>query len=257
MDDTKQVKHLGQPEADSMLERRLQDLVELTNQEACAFNGDRGFCISTSFALCHVLQQLGFDSRPLRIEAAVFPDDRRLGGTGLGRSIRSAAAPGTWSGHLAVVIGDEWLLDATIDQANNDEWPPAARVGPIVVRLTKKFWTERGCVFIRVGESLVRFSLFPRQIGFTYAGEARPSRWLPLAQGILTVLEKRGGRPLEGECKQEKMVMKKGDDQAVLTRIDPSKGYVKGNTAVVSLYAHRLKGDATAAEHRRIADQLS
>ena len=51
--------------------------------------------------------------------------------------------------------------------------------------------------------------------------------------------------------------MKKDDDLPVLTRIDPHKGFVEGNTAVVSQYADRLKGDATAAEHRRIADRLS
>ena len=51
--------------------------------------------------------------------------------------------------------------------------------------------------------------------------------------------------------------MKKDDALPVVTRIDPHKGYVKGNTAVVSQYDDRLKGDATAAEHRRIADRLS
>ena len=48
------------------------------------FSGSRDTCILTSFALHDVLQRLGYSSRPLRIEAAVFPDDRKLYGTILG-----------------------------------------------------------------------------------------------------------------------------------------------------------------------------
>ena len=91
----------------------LQDLVVLTNAEAFACNGSRDTCISTSFALCHVLQQLDYNARPLRVEAAVFPDDRKVYGTLLGRPSRQAAEPGMWYGHLAVAIDKEWLLDAT------------------------------------------------------------------------------------------------------------------------------------------------
>jgi hypothetical protein len=51
------------------------------------------------------------------------------------------AEPGMWHGHLAVAIGDAWLLDATLDHANKpDEWPPEAFVGPVVVKLNEKFW---------------------------------------------------------------------------------------------------------------------
>jgi hypothetical protein len=168
----------------------LQDLVVLTNAEAFACNGSRDTCISTSFALSHVLQQLDYNARPLRVEAAVFPDDRKVYGTLLGRPSRQAAEPGMWYGHLAVAIDKEWLLDATIDQANKDEWPAGAHVGPIVVWLTAEFWTSdfwtaSACVFVQVGESRVRFCKFPRQNGFARTDEARPSRWRPLADRIL------------------------------------------------------------------------
>lgn len=37
-------------------------------------------------------------------------------------------------------------------------------------------------------------------------------------------------------------------------RIDPSKGYIKGNVAIVSWRANRIKNNGTAEEHRKIAD---
>lgn len=42
-----------------------------------------------------------------------------------------------------------------------------------------------------------------------------------------------------------------------LDRIDSSKGYVKGNVAVISLKANILKRDGTAEEHARIAVWMS
>jgi hypothetical protein len=38
-----------------------------------------------------------------------------------------------------------------------------------------------------------------------------------------------------------------------LDRLDPTKGYVRGNVTVISLRANRIKTDATAEEHERIA----
>jgi hypothetical protein len=60
-------------------------LVAITNRVAFEFNESRDTCILTSFALHDALQRLGYNSRPLRIEAAVFPDDPKLIGTILGR----------------------------------------------------------------------------------------------------------------------------------------------------------------------------
>jgi hypothetical protein len=112
----------------------LQQLVTTANQVAARFNGSRSTCVLTSYALCEVLQRLGYTSRPLRIEAAVFPDDRKFCGTILGgwTGSRRSASPGKWWGHLAVVVKDDWLLDPTLDQANKKEWPRTMRVGVAV-----------------------------------------------------------------------------------------------------------------------------
>src|SRR5262245_19885501 len=121
--------------------QKFQELVTIANREAFKFSGLRATCVLTSFALHDALQRLGFNYRLLRIQATVTPDDyRKLGGTILGGFgpcgfRRPAAPPGIWSGHLAVVVDDEWLLDPTLDQANKKEWPRSMRIGPLAVWL--------------------------------------------------------------------------------------------------------------------------
>jgi hypothetical protein len=124
--------------------------------------------------------------RPLRIEAAVFPDGPKRCGTILGslNGCRRAASLGKWWGHLAVVVDDEWLLDPTLDQANKREWPRSMRVGPLAVQLSEKFWVEHGSILVQTNGFSVRFSPHPRQVGFANAGDARPSHWRPLADQI-------------------------------------------------------------------------
>lgn len=46
----------------------------------------------------------------------------------------------------------------------------------------------------------------------------------------------------------------RSDDSPSFDRIDSSKGYVKGNVAIMSWRANRIKNDGTAEEHQRIAD---
>jgi hypothetical protein len=91
-----------------MANSKFQSLVTVTNQVEADFNGARDTCVLTSFALHDVLQRLGYNSRPLPIEAAVFPDDRKFIGTILGGwrelGYRRAARPGMWWGHLAVAV---------------------------------------------------------------------------------------------------------------------------------------------------------
>jgi hypothetical protein len=181
-----------------------QKLADVANRVAAYYSRSRSTCILTSFALSDALQRMGYNSRPLRIEAAVFPDDPKLYGTILGaidnggNGRRPAAAPDKWCGHLAVVVDDEWLLDATLDQANKKNWPQSMRVGPLAVRLPQEFWTEQKVLLLQVNESTVRFILHPRQVGFAYKPDARPSHWRPLAEMIL--------RALEGEyCRQRKL----------------------------------------------------
>lgn len=45
----------------------------------------------------------------------------------------------------------------------------------------------------------------------------------------------------------------KQENSPSFDRVDPSKGYVKGNVVIISLRANRIKNDGTAEEHERIA----
>ena len=47
-----------------------------------------------------------------------------------------------------------------------------------------------------------------------------------------------------------------GDHAPSIDRIDPTRGYVKGNVAVISWRANRIKGRFTADELRRVAEWL-
>jgi hypothetical protein len=46
------------------------------------------------------------------------------------------------------------------------------------------------------------------------------------------------------------------DYRPSLDRVDPTKGYVKGNIAFISMKANRMKAEGTAEEHRKIADYI-
>lgn len=43
------------------------------------------------------------------------------------------------------------------------------------------------------------------------------------------------------------------DNSATFDRLDPNKGYVRGNVFIISYRANRIKNDGSAEEHRRIA----
>jgi hypothetical protein len=45
----------------------------------------------------------------------------------------------------------------------------------------------------------------------------------------------------------------KQENSPSFDRVDPSKGYVKGNVAIISLRANRIKNDGNAEEHEKIA----
>jgi hypothetical protein len=118
----------------------------------------------------------------LRVEANVFLNDWRKQGCCLGAirpgTRRPAAEPDDWHGHLAVAIGTEWLLDATLDQA---ELAP----GPIAFRPPSEFWTRGRQAILSGPEIEIRYYRHPRQVGFKHAGDARPSHWRPLAEAIM------------------------------------------------------------------------
>jgi hypothetical protein len=172
----------------------LQRIVSLTNAVSLGFNdGDPATCIFTSYALNDVLQRLGYSSYPLRVEAKVRPDDKKLISTILGSRqngfLREAAKPDMWRGHLVVAIEDIWLLDATLDQANKTEWPSSVRVGPVAVRLNNAFWNEQQ-IIIKMNKTEIRYFLYPKQVGFAHVQDARPCHWRPLSNMIMTALER-------------------------------------------------------------------
>jgi hypothetical protein len=78
----------------------------------------------------------------------------------------------------------------TLDQANKKDCPHSMRVGPPVVRISEKFWSEHGSILVQVDKCSVRFSPHPRQVGFANTGDARPSHWKPLADRIFRQMQK-------------------------------------------------------------------
>jgi len=182
-----------------IVDLNLQQVVNLTNEISLEENnGGRNSCIMTSYALNNVLCRLGYDARPVRVEAAVHPNDRKLVGTILGGfpsgDRRPAAGPGGWHGHLAVAIDDLWLLDPTLDQANKEEWPRDAWVKPLAVKVTDPcFWSGNKSLSVQCNASDVRYRLYPRQNGFAHKGGARPSRWKPVSDAVIGALGVVGG----------------------------------------------------------------
>src|SRR6516225_6486765 len=183
---------------------KFKAIVMLANRVAWSFNeGVLNTCILTSYALAAALTDLGYaDARPVRVEAASFPDDCKLYGCVLGFSggrpgvPRRRAGEGNWSGHLAVCIGQSWLLDPTLDQsndANGNQWADAGvAVEPVAVPLTPEFWDldlpHQRVVWARSPAVATRYTLVPQK-GFAWAPDARPSHWRPLAKEITRWLE--------------------------------------------------------------------
>jgi hypothetical protein len=162
---------------------KLKAIVTLANRVARGFNeGALDTCILTSYALAGTLTDLGYDdARPVRVEAASFPEDHKLRGRILGFSgrpgvSRDRAEDGCWSGHLAVCIGQSCLLDPTLDQSNNDQWADAGvAVEPVAVPLTPEFWDldlpNRRVVWARSPTVATRYMLLPQR-GFARAPDA-------------------------------------------------------------------------------------
>jgi hypothetical protein len=170
----------------------LARLVTIANRVAFEFDGSRATCILTSFALNDVLQRLGYRSRPLRVKAAVFPDDQKAVGTILGWSNppggRRATKPDMWWGH--------WRCSSTTcgcstrrstrrtrrsgrDRCASARSQPGSRINSGLS--TGQSWSKRA--------SAACGSPHPRQIGFANAGDARPSHWNPLADRIFEAVQ--------------------------------------------------------------------
>jgi hypothetical protein len=165
-------------------------IVITANRVAREFNdGALDTCVLTSYALASALTDLGYaDARPVRVEAASFPDDRKLHGAILGsRGSGRRAREGYWKGHLVVCIGQSWLLDPTLDQINaRTQWADAGiGVEPVATSLAPEFWDLdlSHQQWVRFPAVLTRYLLVPQK-GFARAGDARPSHWRPLAKEI-------------------------------------------------------------------------
>ena len=165
-------------------------IVITANRVAREFNdGDLDTCVLTSYALAAALTDLGYaNARPVRVEAASFPDDPKLHGAILGwRGSGRRAPKGYWKGHLVVCIGQSWLLDPTLDQINaRTQWADAGiGVEPVATSLAPEFWDLdlSHQQWVRFPAVLTRYLLVPQK-GFARAGDARPSHWRPLAKEI-------------------------------------------------------------------------
>jgi hypothetical protein len=174
---------------------KFEAMVITANLVASGFLGPAlDTCIVTSYALAAALTDLGYaDARPVRVEAASFPEDCKLHAVNLGGSLgspRRRARDGYWCGHLAVCIGQSWLLDPST------QWTDAGvRVWPVAAPLTPEFWDldlppHQRVVWARSRSPAVatRYTLVPQK-GFAWAPDARPSHWRPLAKEITYGLE--------------------------------------------------------------------
>jgi hypothetical protein len=174
----------------------LDAVCRLTNEVALDFNGgDPASCVLTSHALAYVLQALGHDAYPLRVQARAYPAAMKsvmvvLGG--LSDGYRRKASPGMWGGHLAVVAGG-YLLDPTFDQVNTNRtrnrWPAAVRYTPMVIPIDQSFLDGDRTICVRFPKGQADWMAYPRQCGFARAGDARPSHWKPLAEAVLGIIE--------------------------------------------------------------------
>ena len=169
---------------------KFKAIVITANRVAREFNdGDLDTCVLTSYALAAALTDLGYaNARPVRVEAASFPDDPKLHGAILGwRGSGRRAPKGYWKGHLVVCIGQSWLLDPTLDQINaRTQWVDAGiGVEPVATPLAPEFWDLdlSHQQWVRFPAVLTRYLLVPQK-GFARAPDARPSHWRPLAKEI-------------------------------------------------------------------------
>jgi hypothetical protein len=173
-------------------------IVMMANRVAGGFNeGALDTCVLTSYALAAALTDLGYaDARPVRVEAASFPGDPKLYGAILGSpgspgSFRRRARDGYWCGHLAVCIGQSWLLDPTLDQINDThgtQWGAGVRVEPMAASLPPEFWDvnlppHQRLLWVHFPGVSTRYALAPQK-GFGRLPDARPSHWRPLAKEI-------------------------------------------------------------------------
>ena len=160
----------------------LEAAVKAANRIAYMQEGHRATCILTSYALNNVLRLEGFNSKVVRITARIFPVIHEHRGVILGDPRpQKASGPDMWVGHAAVLVNDQLLLDATLDQANTD----TVEVYPAIVEIDPSFWHgNSGYRPYRIGNCDVQFYQFRHQKGFASTWDATPSAWARLSHSI-------------------------------------------------------------------------
>jgi hypothetical protein len=169
----------------------LDRLCRLANREAFAIFERRDSCITTSAALMDVLRVLGINADVMRVCAMVFKDTTRtacsLGSDGDGTR-RPAAGPGMWRGHLAVIADGRFLMDATLDQANDTD--PDFGAEPFVSEIEPAFLTDRhALLWGTTGPSRVRYYPLPGRGGWKSAPAFRLWQRRDLIDAILSAWE--------------------------------------------------------------------
>lgn len=166
----------------------LSALTSIANKATRNMFGATDCCILTSHALNNVLGDFKKQSRIVRITAHVFPKSIKHHGAALGwdgdGTRRSKAGKGMWHGHAGVLVDERWLLDATLDQVNND----VIQVGPVAIELD----LDPGESFLfELGNCDVRYHMYRgKQDGFMHAPDARRSHWMPVACEMRRLLAK-------------------------------------------------------------------
>jgi hypothetical protein len=168
----------------------LKAIVTMANLVARVCNeGVLNSCVLTSYALAAALTDLGYaDARPVRVQATCWPDDRQL------RGVRLGGPP--FRMHLAVCIGQSWLLDPTLDQVNEThggQWADAGiGVEPVAASIPPEFWdldlsSDQRLLRVRFAAASTNYALVPQK-GLARLPDARPSHWRPLAEDITKLL---------------------------------------------------------------------
>lgn len=166
----------------------LKRICVIANREALKECGHRSTCILTSAALHYALSELGYMVRPVRIRASVHSQGPKQYGVVLGSDGDGERLPKAkkdhWHGHLAVVVNEEFLVDATVDQTVEAEsW---IKMGPFVGRVTPRWLAGQESLSMRHGNAHLSYSMFHRQTGFRSAPDwERRSHWMRIAQKIL------------------------------------------------------------------------
>lgn len=135
-----------------------------------------GCCLEATRCLVDLAGRRGYRARPLACQTAVFnrmaldlwrrgvplgdPQWERDGAHSVGIGY-GEPRPGRWPGHLVAIVGEYWLLDATLEQADRPAY--GIRLAPLAAAVTP--------AFLRGEERVVTAT---EQGGVTAIYEARP-----------------------------------------------------------------------------------